>query len=216
MIKQKAELTYMAFFTVGSMLLDPLLHIPLMIGFLPSFLNSPYWMQELLFLLTVTGIPLVVLYAFYRFAKTIKNQRVFFTLTFLLLAGVSYFNFTITPALDNPGNAIRLLFVGVVLGLFISAVLTHFWRQIFVLKKTSEARLLKVPLLLILGILVVEWLMLVTTGNNLLLEVYVAVGEFIKPMINIFYLDLYGFVGLLLSLIASLVASAGSLLSKKS
>lgn len=193
----------MAYFTVVSMLLAPLLHLPLMIGFLSSLLTSRYWGQELLFLLLFTAVPLVVVYMVHCVAKVIKNQKLFLMFTFLLLAGVSYFNFTIPFVLDNPGNAIRLLVGGLGWGLFTSIVLTNFWKRIFLLKKTDEAKLLEIPLLLVTGILVVEWFMMVTVRTNLLLEVYIAGGELLKPLVNIFYLDFYGFVGLFLSLVAS-------------
>lgn len=193
----------MVFFTVVSMLLAPLLHLPLMISFFAPIFSFEYLGQELMFLALVTFVPLVVLYVIYHLAKVVKSEAIFFFITFLVLVGVSYFNFTIRSALSDPANALRLLVLGVALGLYASGVLTYFWKQIFLLKKTTEVNPLKLSLALIIGVLVVEWLVMVTTGENLLLKVYIAVGNFIKPLINIFYLDFYGFVGLFLSLVAS-------------
>jgi|GEM_PF-4208413 len=215
MKQNRAELTYIAFFMVTSMLLAPLLHLPLMIGFFAPIFSFEYLGQELMSLALVTLVPLVVLYVVYRLAKAVKSELFFFLITFLVLAGVSYFNFTIRSALDDPANALRLLVLGVVLGLFTSGVLTYFWKRIVLLKKSEEARLLKPSLILVVGILAVEWLVMITTGENLLLEVYIAIGKFIKPLANIFYLDFYGFVGLFLSLIATTAALADLLYSKK-
>lgn len=205
----------MAYFTVVSMLLAPLLHLPLMISFFAPVFSFEYLGEELMFLALVTLVPLVVLYGVYRLAKLVKSTTVFFLFTFLLLSGVSYFNFTIRPALTDPANALRLLVLGIALGLFTSGVLTYFWKRIFLLKKKGEARFLKPSLLLVAGILVVEWLAIITTGENLLLKVYIAVGNFIKPLVNIFYLDFYGFVGLFLSLVASMTSLLTLLLARK-
>lgn len=207
-MKQKnAELTYMAYFTVVSMLLTPLLHLPLMVSFFAPIFSFEFLGQELMFLALVTFVPLVVLYVVYRLAKAVKSEVIFFLITFLVLTGVSYFNFTIRSALSDPANAWRLLVLGIALGLYTSGVLTYFWKRIVLLKNQAEVKFLKPLLILVAGILVVEWMIMITTGENLLLEVYIAVGNFIKPLVNIFYLDFYGFVGLFLSLIASLVAS---------
>lgn len=205
----------MAYFTVVSMFLAPLLHLPLMISFFAPVFSFEYLGEELMFLALVTLVPLVVLYGVYRLAKLVKSTTVFFLFTFLLLSGVSYFNFTIRPALTDPANALRLLVLGVALGLFTSGVLTYFWKRIFLLKKKGETGLLKPSLVFVTGILLVEWLAIVTTGENLLLKVYIAVGNFIKPFANIFYLDFYGFVGLFLSLAASIISLVNLAFSKQ-
>lgn len=216
-MKQKnAELAYMAFFTVVSMLLAPLLHLPLMISFFAPIFSFEFLGQELMFLALVTFVPLMVLYVVYLLAKAVKSEVIFFFITFLVLTGVSYFNFTIRSALDDPSNAWRLLVLGIALGLCTSGVLTYFWRQIFLLKNQVEVRFLKPTLILVAGILVIEWLVMIATGENLLLEVYVAVGNFIKPLANIFYLDFYGFVGLFLSLVASVSSLATRLCASTS
>lgn len=215
-MKQKnAEFTYMAFFTVVSMLLAPLLHLPLMISFFAPIFNFEFLGQELMFLALVTFVPLMVLYVVYLLAKAVKSEVIFFFIAFMLLAGVSYFNFTIRSALSDPANAWRLLVLGIALSLYTSGVLTYFWKRIVLLKEQAEVRFLKPPLILVAGILVIEWLVMITTGENLLLEIYIAVGNFIKPLANIFYLDFYGFVGVFFSLVATITALVGLLYSKE-
>lgn len=207
LIKQTSKLVYILYFTIATMLIMPLLHIPMILFNLPIFLTEDinFLVQELTFLVLVGGIPLLALFAVYKLSDRLKNPSIFFTLTFLLLFLISYFNFTVGFILMDTSNALKLLFLSIVLGLYTSFILTYFWKEIMVKKNYEQAHILYMPLLLTILMLFVEWIFTLIMGESLILRIYIVVGEFILKYlyINIFYIDFYGFAGVFLSLLAS-------------
>lgn len=207
LIKQTSKLVYILYFTITSTLVLPLLHIPIILLNLPILLTEDinFLVQELTFLVGFGGIPLLILFAVYKLSDKLKNPSIFFILTFLLLSVMSYFNFTVGFILTDTSNALKLLLLGIVLGLYTSFILTDFWKKVIVKKNYPQARILYIPLLLTVLMLFVDWIFTLTVGESLILRIYVAVGEFILKYltINIFYIDFYGFVGVFLSLLSS-------------
>ncbi|QHO63486.1 hypothetical protein [Candidatus Chazhemtobacterium aquaticus] len=201
-----AHIIYLLFFTAVIMLLPPLLHLPLVLSFLPSLSISSHWFLELSFLFGVTLIPLLVIYVFSKLILVIKKPSYFIILSALLLILVSYLNLDYSFILVNQANATRLLVFGLIFTLYTSLVLSYFWKKIFVKGYVSYAHLLKPSLYLVAFLLFIEWLIMITTGRNLLLDLYILLGESLIELINIFYLDFYGFVGIFFSLLASTTA----------
>ncbi len=201
-----AHIIYLFFFTIVIMLLPPLLHLPLVLSFFPSLFTTSHWFLELSFLFGVTLIPLLLIYIFYKLIQVIKKSSHFFILSTLLLVLVSYFNLDYSFILVNQNNATRLLVFGLIFTLYTSLVLSYFWKKIFIKGQISYTHLLQPSLYLVAFLLFVEWLIMITTGRNLLLDLYVFIGESLIELINIFYLDFYGFVGIFFSLLASTTA----------
>lgn len=204
--RQPAHIVYLLFFTVVIMLLPPLLHLPLVLSFFPSLFTSSHWFLELSFLFGVTLIPLALIYIFYKLILVIKKPSHFFVLSTLLLILVSYFNLDYSFILVNQNNATRLLVFGLIFTLYTSLVLSYFWKKIFVKGQVSYTHIFKPSLYLVAFLLFVEWSVMIITGRNLLLDLYVFMGESLIELINIFYLDFYGFVGIFFSLFASTTA----------
>ena len=200
------HIIYLLFFTIVIMLLPPLLHVPLILSFFPSLFTTSHWFLELSFLFGVTLIPLLLIYIFYKLILVIKKPSHFFILSTLILILVSYFNFDYSFILVNQNNATRLLVFGLIFTLYTNLVLSCFWKKIFIKGQISYAHLFKPSLYLIAILLFVEWLIMIVTGRNLLLDLYVFIGESLIELINIFYLDFYGFVGIFFSLLASTTA----------
>ncbi len=220
MTQKQSALFYMSFFAVVSMLLMPLiiglmelLNLPITL----FFENSRYAVDNFIFFLRVTTFPLLALLLMYKLSIKTKNQNIFFLITFLLLAITSYFNFHTKAVLQDTNNALKLLFIGIPLGIYTSFVLTYFWRKIMVQKEYAKAQLLRLPLLLTLALLFIELISSIVFFDSFILSIYIMIGEFLKnrQIVDIFYLDYYGFAGLFLSLVTSTSALAMSHPQKK-
>lgn len=213
--KNLTKLIFVVYFAIVSTLILPMLHIPIILLNFPVLLfnDVTFFVEQIIFLVVIGGIPIIALFLFYKLIDKSKNKYSFFLITFLIMASLSYFNYTIQFILTDNINAKKLLMIGIIFVLYSCFNLTYFWREIINKKNMNLTKRLYFPLILTLLVLLIDWMYPTISGDSLILRIYIIVGEFILKYsnINIFYIDYYGFVGVFLSLIASLSAALFSL-----
>lgn len=181
-----------------------MLHFP----YIFMLFKSPYYWQEMIFIFVVTGVPLIALYVVNLVSKKLKNNTLYFIFNFIFIAVMSYVNFTTDFILSDKANAFKLLLILVPFWLMGAYILTIVRKELYCKKPHQKAiNAIKVSIALVLLILLAEaFLSFTGIYKNFLLNIYERAGEFLLNLnINIFYIDYYGFVGVLLSLSAATI-----------
>lgn len=197
-------------YAVMSALAAPLAYIPAVLtGLIGSVLFGFMFYPETLFPLLgfasftlVYLIPLAAFAILYKFVIYLKNENLFFLVTVLILiAGHAFFLHTETPFMLEGG--IGLFSLLAIYIIFVALSLT-FARKFLTKNFTKGNNFLLIPMLVDVGIIIFDTSI---PPSTFLLNIYIAIGEWIKEVsnINIFYLDFSGFAFIFINLINSII-----------